>query len=678
MNGRNPQSWPENIERVMELGEGNGYAQPWESARKGPSLLAELAEQTGKDIDALTPEERIAFRIGWVRGRIRKYEEAGAVDPAEIAHAKENEEFYRKKLRDILEKPSPSPSPSPTSPEPTPEAPGFSRYLKDILTSSERNNILQKLAGPNGRLWIDKKVKNADGTERTIRIWLSLDLTPEERAKPEDALKKVIEAKLQAAAKNPDLPLPLRFRVDDLSAENSWKEKWTAKKAGISTFVAAIAAAPDAERPAACARIAEALFGTDAVREANRQMFVALLQQYLARPDGKTDIWTHVRNAYWHADEWKNETNAKSDLNGLGVPPASLKSPSYASAKIRVWQKIGEEPREAEIEGKKAPLLYNGTKYAAETIEKTAIADGAQKGTWYHIGPHWVREEHLRISYKYHSDGTKVEPPEFELMVWQVQDKKPEEPKGTQSSKASEKKDAASAKSDDERRVEKEEIARRLRDGNEAVSMPPNTLKNTEELRNWLEQNEGKKLSLRLKVADKQEATPRHFIMQKEVIPEEQGGDGTQIRMCLYFLRENELRQYDGFALSNICIPGSIKDPPQAIDSTNELSGQAAESYLQDSEPNRVPPMEITPENITASWLGSHLNAKVRLRLNNGQEPTVCLIGKAQGTRVTLRSLMAREDYYVQGVWCSEYDIDELRNLNSNNPSARKKKRKKR
>lgn len=323
----------------------------------------------------------------------------------------------------------PSPSPPKKEGEPAPEAatetPGFSRYLKDILAdpaAPEAVNLLIKFRSPNGRLWVDRK--RADGS--AVRIWFSLNLTPEEKSKPDAEFIAIIKGKLA--------PGGLRFRVDDLSAGHSWKEKWTTKKADISALVAGVAAASETEHPAACARIAEALFGTEETAKPNREALLALLQQYLARPDGKSDIWTHVRNAYWNADGWKNETDAKSELGGVGIPPDSLKPPSYASAKIRVWQKIGEEPRSEEIEGKAAPLFYNGTKFAAEIIEKTVIADGVQKGTWYRIGPHWVREEHLRISLRQNPPlhaGEGLGEGTFELMAWRVQTQEPREPTPT-------------------------------------------------------------------------------------------------------------------------------------------------------------------------------------------------------------------------------------------------------
>lgn len=312
--------------------------------------------------------------------------------------------------------------PTPTSPEPTPEAPSFSRYLKYILAdpaAPEAVNLLAKFRSPNGRLWVDKK--KADGS--VIRIWFSLNLTPEEKSNPDVEFIAIIKGKLA--------PGGLRFRVDDLSAGKSWKEKWTTKKTGISALVAAAVTVPEAERPAACARIAEALFGTGEAAKPGGEAFTALLQQYLTRPDGKTDIWTHVRNAYWHADGWRDEADAESELGGLGVPPNSLKPPSYASAEIRVWQKIGEEPRAAQIEGKSAPLFYNGTKFAVDTIEKTVIANGPQKGAWYRIGSHCVREEYLRISLRQNPTlpaGETLSEGTFELMAWQAQTEEPKEP----------------------------------------------------------------------------------------------------------------------------------------------------------------------------------------------------------------------------------------------------------
>ncbi|MBI2524149.1 hypothetical protein HYW11_02975 [Candidatus Peregrinibacteria bacterium] len=342
MNAGRPQPRPEDIERVIELGEGNGYAQPWENTRKGPSLLAELAEKTGKDIDTLTPGERIAFHIGWVRGRIRKYEEAGAIDPAEIAHARENEQFYREKLRQILETPptpplSPAPTPIPATPLPEsheipPEAPSFSRYLHKILenpTSPEAINLLNKLKSDSGRLWIDKKKPNGTVT----RIWLSLDLTPEEKAKLPAEFIDVVKAKLT--------PGNLRFRVDE--GATSWRTEWEGKKNAIQSFVSKLSAAPKERKR--CEELAASL--SLGIPDGQRKAFVDLLMTYLERNEHeKPGDAPPRREAEYQVDtgesEWRflpPHISSRTSLDPRGAPPhqppSDTPSPSLSATSSR-------------------------------------------------------------------------------------------------------------------------------------------------------------------------------------------------------------------------------------------------------------------------------------------------------------------------------------------------------
>lgn len=431
MNGKGSQHRPEDIGRIIELGEGNGYAQPWESTRKGPSLLAELAEKTGRDINALTPGERIAFHIGWVRGRIKKYEEAGSIDQAELTYARETERFYRDRLRQILEEPpliSPVPSPEPPpvvpptpsgptlepppeplpTPEPTPEAspeaPSFSRFLHKILEDPEqKETILKKLAGENGRLWIDKKVKNPDGSERAVRIWLTVQ--PEDGQSLEDALK--------------DIPNTLRTRIDDLSAGNSWKEKWNTQK-NERTRIEAVnlyKQQSDAKEDSAAATAGNIAAQLGLAGTA-KDTFIALLQKYVAK-EGTKEIWTHVRNAYWHADEWKDISELPKELTWT--------PPTYEKARIREWNKISDAD--------KAKLTDTIKLHRAGLpTREWSFPSGAvnPNNGFYHLisgtSNLWIRKEHLRISYKYNGDGTKVRPPVFELMAWQVQTEEPKEP----------------------------------------------------------------------------------------------------------------------------------------------------------------------------------------------------------------------------------------------------------
>lgn len=312
--------------------------------------------------------------------------------------------------------PEPYQSPEPT-PEVSPEAPSFSRYLKDILAdpaAPEAKNLLAKFRSPNGRLWVDRK--RADGS--VVRIWFSLNLTPEEKSKPDVEFITIIERKLA--------PGGLRFRVDDLSAGNSWKEKWTTRKAGINALVAGIAAAPEAERTAACTRIAEALFGTEGAAKPSREAFTALLQQYLARPDGKSDVWTAVRNAYWHADGWQDERTAQTALTSHGIT-TPFPRPTYESARMRVWEKIPDSGPVPFLVTDTVTLHCRGQKLEhQEIVAKRVEVDGST--TWYRIGEYWIHTENLRISYKYNNDGALIKPRQFELMAWQVQTEEPKEP----------------------------------------------------------------------------------------------------------------------------------------------------------------------------------------------------------------------------------------------------------
>lgn len=319
--------------------------------------------------------------------------------------------------------PAPHPKPHPLGTEPAPEiAPekaDLSRYLEAILQSGEREAFLERLKGPNGRLWIDKK--SADGKQ--IRIWLSL--TPEDIQKLENGAFGTEE--------NTNKPLPFRFRVDNLSAGNSWKEKkWTdAKKGEIRANVVTLQTHLRASPPQDIAATASAIAGTLELVGEGKEAFIAHLKDFCAKDGATDDIWTVVRNAYWHADGWKNEADARTELGTLGIPPNTFKPPSYASVKIRVWQKIGEEPRGGEIDGKTAPLFYNGTKFPAAIVEKKAIAEGQHKGMWYHIGTHRVREDHLRISLRQTPalpTGEGLGEGTFELLAWQAQTEEPKEP----------------------------------------------------------------------------------------------------------------------------------------------------------------------------------------------------------------------------------------------------------
>lgn len=311
--------------------------------------------------------------------------------------------------------PEPSPSPEP-APEATAEAPSFSRYLRQILGDTEhpkqREALLQKLTSDNGRLWIDKEVQDPRGSERTVRIWLSIGLTPEDLIKPKEELFGIVQGKLET------FPTSLRFRIDDPTEGRSWKEQWTEKKGTIATAVddlkACTKTTPPQDPAATVASIAQKL----GIADGNKAAFTSLLTQYLIRTGAKDDLWTAVRNAYWHADGWKSEGDVSATLKSLNV-----KVPTYEGARIRVWEKIAEEPRGGEINGKTAPLFHNGIKSPAATIAKT--------GAWYHIGPHWVHEEHLRISLRQNPplhEGEGLGEGTFELMAWKITTTPPSSP----------------------------------------------------------------------------------------------------------------------------------------------------------------------------------------------------------------------------------------------------------
>ena len=434
MNGRVTKPWPDEIQRVIELGEGNGYTQPWESTRKGPSLLAELAEKTGKDIEVLTPGERIAFHIGWVRGRIKKYEEAGTIDPAEIAHARGNEQFYHDKLRQVLEEPPPSPTPDDKKkeeeergkgesppPEPVPAAAlkevhetpegqaTFARYLTEILKGGEREKFLDRLKGPSGRLWIDKKIG-----DKIVRIWLSLDLTPEEMAKPEKEINRIIEEKLQS--------MSLKVRIDDPSKGPSWKDRWTSKKNALTDSLQQLKNKVETKSDATAT--IEAIVTKLGITDEQKKKFTAFLQNYLKRDGAKDDIWTLVRNAYWHSEPWEADlTKISRDLG------ATFALPTYEDAKVKTWEKIDARTNALLTPTGRYTVKMQGKDAAEYPLAERREKDGQ---TSYHfVGLGWVQEDDLRICEKKEkqpdSSWKAVVPAAFELMAWRSQT---EEPKG--------------------------------------------------------------------------------------------------------------------------------------------------------------------------------------------------------------------------------------------------------
>jgi len=448
-----PTNEPDLIEKLLKLGEKRGATEHAGIEEVGVDLVTLLQKLN-------IPQGVLAEGIGQIRGKIQQ-KLSQEPDPAVKEYYKETEALLQQILKDIGEKPPsiaapvtpeqgevqefneayfnnpkpkdilnavipptpaptptpapeppapvptpeppqpppaptpPGPSPVPKPPEPTPspepateskEAPSFSRYLHKILedpTSTEAKNLLTKLKSDSGRLWIDKK--KADGS--TVRIWISLDLTPEEKAKPPPEFVEIVKAKLT--------PGSLRFRIDE--GATSWRTEWERKKQTILPLVnkpEELAASPSLGIP-----------------DDRRQAFVELLATYLTKDGEEKNIWTHVRNAYWHTVGWKTQTDVQGKLDELNV-----KLPSYDTAKVRVWEKIENADR---------PRLMGEVflRQAGKEPEKLTISE--KKPNWYHIGPYWIREENLRISYKYNSDGTMVEPRHFELMAWQTQ---PDEP----------------------------------------------------------------------------------------------------------------------------------------------------------------------------------------------------------------------------------------------------------
>lgn len=316
----------------------------------------------------------------------------------------------------------PSTTPPKREKEPTPEAaaeaPNFARYLRKILEDKEqRETLLTKLTNGNGRLWIDKKVKNTDGSERTVRIWLSVSLAPEDLAKPKEELFALVENKLKT------FPSSLHFRMDDPAQGPSWKDRWTEKKNAMSSdAVAHLKARIEATSPSDAAAAMERVAQELGIADARKAAFKGLLAHYITQKGAKNDLWTHIRNAYWHADEWKDIAALPKEL--------TWKPPAYETARIREWEKIEGNHRtllESKI-GTETTLHHRGTPVVRGPIAQKNISDGPAKGMWYNVGAHWVHAEHLRISYKYKGDGTKVDPPEFELMAWQVQTEGPKEP----------------------------------------------------------------------------------------------------------------------------------------------------------------------------------------------------------------------------------------------------------
>lgn len=391
--------------------------------REALQELAAIIAEPGKEVATIRPLlNTFAKEFG---GLSKEEQEILLMECCDVAERgfsgphRERIAKFRDTMRRLL---ASEPEPEPT-PEPSPEAHNFSRLLTDILADPEqKDRLIKKLMLPNGRMWIDRRVRGADGTEKTIRIWLSLGLTAEDMTQGDAALKSAIETKLQS--------LPLRYRVDDLSAGHSWKDQWTEMKRreGIPEAVAnlksACIASARRDDDISISNVVDTIATRIGFIEGGemRNSFTKLLKHYTTLSGAEMDLWTHVRNAYWHASSgWNNEADASSELRSHGTT-TPLPRPTVGDARIHLWQKITEEPRSAEMEGKVARLSYNGVKFPPQSIVKTVVADGPQKGTWYQIGPHHVREEHLRISLRQDpplaAGDPLTEEGTFELLAW--------------------------------------------------------------------------------------------------------------------------------------------------------------------------------------------------------------------------------------------------------------------
>ena len=310
--------------------------------------------------------------------------------------------------------PEPPPSPEP-APEKIPETPSFSRYLKDILadpSAPEAMNLLNKLKSDNGRLWIDKK--KADGT--AVRIWLSLGLTPEDMAKPKKEIDRLIGDKLQI--------MSLKVRIDDPSKGPSWKDRWTSKKNAITDSVQQLKNNVETKSDPT-ATIAEIVTKIDITDDEQKMKFTAFLRDYLKKDGAKDDIWTCVRNAYWHSGSWEGDlTKVSRDLG------TTFALPTYEKTRVKTWEKIDARTNALLTPTGRHTVRMQGQN-AAE-YQLTERQEAAGKISYHFVGLGWVQGDNLRICEKKEKqpyDSWKAAVPAvFEFMAWRAQ---PEKPEGT-------------------------------------------------------------------------------------------------------------------------------------------------------------------------------------------------------------------------------------------------------
>ncbi|PIR53105.1 hypothetical protein COU76_02925, partial [Candidatus Peregrinibacteria bacterium CG10_big_fil_rev_8_21_14_0_10_49_10] len=328
--------------------------------------------------------------------------------------------------------PPPSGSGEPEARETEPPADDFARQLKEILTSTEGREMLERLAGTTGneRLWIDHRGKRIELKLSEKDRQLCRDIL-EDRKPLTDLLNKQLD---------------LRARMDEVGGR-TWKERWAADRRSNITgnltgqWKTALESSEGLTVTQVCEDTANALQVQDVEKAAFIAELTRLLTPFVA--EGKIaneterfwgEFLTHTRNALYSIEGWKKLEDVP-EVQGI-----KLASKTYEQIKIRTWEKIvGTDDRNA-TRNKGILDGWTGdiTVYQHGTWKLTSAPSADRPYYEFTEGNRslYVAPNDIRMCLKQKKEGDNwqlVEPTEFQLLILgKPVDTPPEPPQPTQ------------------------------------------------------------------------------------------------------------------------------------------------------------------------------------------------------------------------------------------------------